>query len=292
MKFLRYLAAAALAACFFVPSAAQAQTNNRGLGNNGYGIFGDGSNHNGIYNGTSMNNNFRRNYSYSQSQIGNFVQGAYTGAYITPLGAYGLGANGTGGGGSLGPYMNILRYGSGGWGNGNYANGGRGNYRGGDGWNGGDWATNFKQAERQGEEELRAQQGLDANLANVDWSQSYKQAEFEGEKEARRRAGENPEPEFRDWATSYKDQEIQGEAKMEKDRMKSKQRAANLRQANALKALEGELAGSSASSKNVAPPSLASGLQSYHGALFPSQFKSMTHYYPSQGLPVSRIGGR
>ena len=39
-------------------------------------------------------------------------------------------------------------------------------------------------AERIGEEELRARQGLDNNNQSfVDWSLAYKQAEFEGEKE-------------------------------------------------------------------------------------------------------------
>jgi hypothetical protein len=287
MRFTGFLAAAALAGCCLVPAAAQAQTNNRGLGNNGYGIFGDGTNLNGVYNGTGSANTFRRNFAYNQNQIGNFTNSAYGGSYIAPLGAYGLSSNGTGTNSVISPYLNLLRPG-----------GAAINYYGlvrpqirQEAING-DWASSFKQAEKQGEDELRARQGLEANMSNVDWSQGFKQAEFEGEKEARRRAGENPEPEFRDWASSYKDQEIQGEAKTEKDRAKSKQRAANLRQARALKALEGELAGSSDSSKNVAPPSLASGLQSYHGPGYPSQFKSMTHYYPSQGQPISRIGSR
>ncbi len=287
MNLTRLLTAAALAACFsMLPSVSQAQVvNPNGMG--GYGIFGDGSNINGVYNGAASSFSSNRNYAYNRSQIGNFSQGAYNGSYIAPLGRYGLSANGTGTNGALSPYLNLLRPGNAAI---NYYGLVRQAQR--QEAINGDWATNFKQAERIGEEELRARQGLDVNMSNVDWSQGYKQAEIEGEKEARRRAGENPEPEFKDWATSYKDQEIQGEAKAEKSRAKSKQRAANLRQARELKALEGELAGSSDASKNAALPSLASGLQSYHGPGYPSQFKSMTHYYPSQGAPISRIGGR
>ena len=282
MNHTRLLTAAALAACFsMLPSVSQAQVvNPRGTG--GYGIFGDGTSINGVYNGTGSSFSSNRNYAYNRSQIGNFSQGAYNGSYIAPLGR-----NGTGTNGALSPYLNLLRPGNAAI---NYYGLVRPMQRQ-EGING-DWATNFKQAEKLGEEELRARQGLDTNQSNVDWSQGFKQAELEGEKEARRRAGENPEPEFRDWATSYKDQEIQGEAKADKDRAKSKQRAANLRQARELKALEGDLAGSSDTSKNAALPSLASGLQSYRGPLSSSQYKSMTHYYPSQGAPISRIGGR
>ncbi len=287
MKYLGYLAVA-LTGCCLLPGTVQAQTNNRGLGNAGYGIFGDGTNLNGIYNGTGAAGTFRRNYAYNQNQIGNF--GSYGGAYIAPLGAYGLGANGTGTNSVISPYLNLLRPGGLGLNGGFTGSGGRGGFYGG-GTNG-DWASSFREAERIGEEELRARQGFDGtNWTHVQWSLGYKQAEIEGEKEARRRAGENPEPEFRDWATSYKDQETQGAAKMEKDRSKSKQRAANLRQAKELAALEGELSGSS-DSKNVAPPSLAMGLQSYHGPGYPSQIRALTHYYPSNGQPISRIGGR
>jgi len=279
------MAAAALAGCMIAPSVVNAQGNRNRLGG-GYGIFGDGSNINGSYNG-SASGNFGRNYSYGQSQVGNFASQAYSGSNIQPLSRYGLGANGSGNS-VISPYLNLLRPG-----------GAAVNYYGvvrpmqrQEAING-DWATSYKQAEKQGEEELRARQGLENGYqALVDWAQQYKQAEFEGEKEARRRAGENPEPEFRDWATSYKDQEIGGEAKAEKDRAKSKQRAANLRQAQALKQLEGELTGGGDTNRVVAPPSLASGLQSYHGPGVPSQFKSMTHYYPSQGQPIGRLGGR
>lgn len=287
MNHSRIILAAALAGCMLVPSAARAQVNANRLGNSGYGIFGDGSNINGSYNG-SAHSNFNRNYAYNQSQIGNYATQAYSGSYIQPLGRFGVGANGTGGNSVISPYLNLLHSGNTAV---NYYGVVRPQIRQ-EGING-DWATNFKQAERIGEEELRARQGLDNNNQSyIDWSLGYKQAEIEGEKEARRRAGENPEPEFRDWATSYKDQELQGEAKAEKDRAKSKQRAASLRQAKALKELEGELAGSGDPNRAVAPPSLASGLQSYHGPGYPSQFKSMTHYYPSQGQPISRIGGR
>jgi hypothetical protein len=286
MNCSRIISAAALAGCILLPSAAHAQLNSNRLGNSGYGIFGDGSNINGSYNG-SASGNFNKNYSYNQSQIGNYATQAYSGSYIQPLSRYGLGANGSGNS-VISPYLNLLRPGNTAV---NYYGIVRPQVR--QEAVNGDWATNFKQAERVGEEELRARQGLENNYqAFVDWSQAYKQAEFEGEKEARRRAGENPEPEFRDWATSYKDQELQGEAKVEKDRAKSKQRAANLRQAKELKELEGELAGNADPGRGVAQPSLASGLQSYHGPGYASQFKSMTHYYPSQGQPISRIGGR
>jgi hypothetical protein len=276
MKYSRLIAAAALAGCMLLPSAVQAQTNpnpNGGLGNGGYGIFGNGSNMAGVYSGAANNSYFGRNYNYNPSQIGNFVQSAYTGSYIQPLGLYGLGANGSGS--NLSPYLNLLRPGNAAV---NYYSGVRpqahqNNVN-------GDWATNYKYAERMGEEQLRALQGYDNNnYNNVDWALGYKEAMFEGEKEARRRAGENPEPEYRDWATSYKDQELAGEAKMDRDRSKSRQRAANLRQAKELKELEGEL--SADPNKQVSPPSLASGLQSYHGPGYPSQFKSYTHYYPN-----------
>lgn len=64
--------------------------------------------------------------------------------------------------------------------------------------------------------------------------------------------------------------------------MKSKQRAANLRQAKELKELEADLSagGPADQSKYVAPPSLAAGLQTYHGKGTASQFRSATHYYP------------
>ncbi len=287
MNYTRLLTAAALVSCIVLPSAARAQSQYNPIGG-GYGIFGTGSNLAGVYTGPNTSN-FGRNYNYTPSQIGNFVQAAYTGSNVQPLGLFGLGANGAGGNSSiLSPYLNLLRPGSAAV---NYYSGVRPALR--QNAINGDWATNFKQAEKIGEEELRARQGLENALVNVDWSQGYKQAEQEGEKEARRRAGENPEPEFRDWATSYKDQEIQGEAKAEKDRMKSKQRAANLRQAKELKELEAELSagGPADQSKVIAPPSLAAGLQSYHGPGYASQFRSMTHFYPSQGLPIGRIGG-
>lgn len=247
MNFIRLMAAAALVSCIVLPSAARAQVRTNTAFGGGYGIFGGGSNLAGVYTGVPSTG-FQRNYSYTQSQVGNFTQSAYTGSNIQPLGLYGLGANGAGGNSSiLSPYLNLLRPGSAAL---NYYSGVRPALR--QNAINGDWATNFKQAERIGEEELRAQQGLDNPLNLVDWSKGYKEAEFEGEKEARRRAGENPEPEFRDWAVSYKDQELQGEAKAERDRMKSKQRAANLRQAKELKELEAELsAGSPADQSKV-----------------------------------------
>lgn len=285
MSSIRIIAAAALVGCVIAPPIANAQVNANRLGNSGYGIFGDGSSINGSYSGGAQGG-FNRNYAYNQSQIGNYATQAYSGSYIQPLSRYGIGANGSGNS-VISPYLNLLRPGNSAV---NYYGIVRPQIR--QEAINGDWATSFKQAERQGEEELRARQGLENNYqALVDWSQAYKQAELEGEKEARRRAGENPEPEFKDWATSYKDQEIQGEAKAEKDRARSKQRAANVRQAKALKELEGELAGSDPN-RAVAPPSLASGLQSYHGPGTASQFKSMTHYYPTQGQPIGRIGGR
>jgi hypothetical protein len=289
MKYSPLLAAAALSSCFSLPVAAQAQLIGRGNGNSGYGIFGDGTSLNGVYNGTGYANQFNRNFAYNQNQIGNFAQQTYSGSYVQPLGRFGLGPNGSAGQGNsaLSPYLSLLKTGNAAV---NYYGLVRPQMR--QGGVNGDWATNYKQAEKQGEEELRAQQGLDPNLSQVDWSQGYKQAEFEGEREARRRAGENPEPEFRDWATSYKDQEIQGEAKAEKDRLKSKQRAANLRQARALKELEGDLSGTATDvGKYVAPPTLAMGLQNSRGPLNASQFKSMRHFFPSQGLPISRIAG-
>jgi hypothetical protein len=266
------------------PSIASAQVNANRLGNSGYGIFGDGSNINGSYNGSAQGN-FGRNYSYNQSQVGNYASQAYSGSYIQPLSRYGLGANGSGGNSVISPYLNLLRPGSTAV---NYYGIVRPQVR--QEAINGDWATNFRQAEKLGEIELRARQGLETDL--VDWAFGHQQAFKEGEKEARRKAGENPEPEFGNWSSSYKDQEIAGEAKAEKDRARSKQRAANLRQAQALKELEGELAGGGDPNRNVAPPSLASGLQAYRGPGTASQFKSMTHYYPTQGQPVGRIGGR
>ena len=174
-----------MASFLLLPSAAhlQSQSSNRGLANGGYGIFGDGSNINGSYNGGSYANSFNRNYAYNPSQVGNYAQQAYSGSYIQPLGRYGIGANG--GGSNLSPYLNLLRPGNTAV---NYYGLVRPQLRQ-EGING-DWATNFKQAEKLGEDELRARQGLDPNQSNIDWSQGYKQAEIEGEKEARRRRRE------------------------------------------------------------------------------------------------------
>src|SRR5258708_32737999 len=108
MNYTRFLSAAVIASCIVLPSAAQAQSlQSKGLGNGGYGIFGDGSNINGSYNGSASGNGFGRNYAYSQSQVGNFAQQAYSGSYVQPLGRYGLGANGSGS--NLSPYLNLLR---------------------------------------------------------------------------------------------------------------------------------------------------------------------------------------
>jgi hypothetical protein len=283
MNYSRIRAAAALASCILLPSIVQAQNANGGLGNSGYGIFGNGNNLAGIYSGSANNNNFSRNFTYNPSQIGNYTQGAYTGSYVQPLGLYGLGANGNGN--NLNLNLNLGRFGS----------GSINSYAGLRQFNqnsvNGDWATNYKQAERLGEEHERTLLGNgDDNFQNlIPWALGYKEAMFEGEKKARIRAGEEGEPEFRDWATSYKDQELKGEATAEKDRSKSKQRAATLRQARELKDLEAEL--SADPNKQVAQPSLALGLQGYHGPGYPSQIKSYTHFYPN-GTGNSFSGNR
>ena len=272
MNFSRIRAAAALASCILLPSIVQAQNANGGLGNSGYGIFGNGNNLAGIYSGAANNNNFNRNYNYNPSQIGNFTQGAYTGSYVQPLGLFGVGANGSNNNSSLN--LNLGRYGNGTI----NLNVGLRNFN--QNVTTGNWATNYKQAERLGEERERTLLGNDdGNQDLIPWALGYKEAMFEGEKKARIRAGEEGEPEFRDWATSYKDQELKGEATAERDKSKSKQRAATVRQARELKDLEAEL--SADPNKQVAQPSLASGLQGYHGPGYPSQIKSYTHFYPN-----------
>ena len=55
-----------------------------------------------------------------------------------------------------------------------------------------------------------------------------------------------------------------------------------------LKDLEAELLADP--NKQVSPPSLASGLQSYHGPGLASQFKSYTHYYPQGNAAANRFG--
>jgi hypothetical protein len=277
------IAAAALASCLAVPGLSQAQS--RGLtsfGNTGYGIFGgDGSGLSGQYNG-GYTASFGRNYAYSTDQYSNLANVANQGGNVQTLSRYGLGTSTYGN--TLSPYLNLLR-GGGSSAAVNYYGIVRPQIE-----SQRDWATAYKQAERQGENELRARQGLD-NLTEQfqEWATQYKQAELEGEKQARIRNGEPGEAEYKDWASTYKDQEIKGEAKAEKDRSRSRQRAANLRQAQAMKELEAELTAST--SGPSVTPGLDSGLTQYQPPGTASQFRSMQHYYPTQGAPVSRIGG-
>jgi hypothetical protein len=276
MNRIPLLAAAAFAVWLCFPGQSQAQS--RGLGNGGTGMFGgDGSGLGGLYNSSAYGN--RRNYTFAQDPYAGAANQTSNSSYVQTLGNYGLGSSSFGT--TLSPYLNLLR--SGGV-VGNYV----GNVRPQLNQQAQNWATQYKLAERQGEEEMRSRQGVGQQEVR-DWASGYKLAEREGEKEARIRAGEEGEPEYKDWATSYKDQEIKGEAKAEKDRSRSKQRAANLEQAKALKELDAEL--SASADRSVLSPSLGSGLSTYHGPGYGSQFRTYTHFYPTQGGPVGRIGG-
>ena len=282
MKHQGLVAAIAFAGFLAAPGLSQAQSRNlSSFGNTGYGIFGgETTGLSGQYNG-GFASPFGRNFAYSTDQYANQANVANAGGFIQTLSKYGLGTSTYGT--TLSPYLNLIR---GGGGNAaiNYFGIVRPQIQ-----EQRDWASAYKQAERQGEEAQRLRQGLEnANEQLRDWAVAFKQAEREGEKQARVRLGEPPDTDYREWASSYKDQELKGEAKAEKDKYKSKQKAANLRQAQALKELEAELSASGPG--GTVTPSLAEGLDTFHFPGTPSQFRALQHYYPSQGGPVSRIG--
>lgn len=281
-KQLWLLTASTFALVLIVPGVSRAQMSYQASGNRGYGMFGQGSGLGGMYSGQYATQ-FSRGYVYNQDPNAGLAYQNSSGnsAYAGPLGKFGLGTGSYNN--TISPYLNLLRPGSAAV---NYY----GIVRPMQQQQAFDWGTSYKAAEKAREDELRASQGLDrGGMGNVDWSVGYRQAQIEGEKEARIRAGEPGDTEYRDWATSYRDLELRGETKADQNRSKSRQRAANLKQAQALRELDAEL--SAGGNAPFVQPQLASGLQSFQGPQVPAAHRNYTHFYPSQGGPVGRLGG-
>ena len=271
MRYSQFLMTAALAGCLGLPTAAHAQ--NGGASN--YGIFGGGTTGASAFGGS-------RSGGFGQSQGFGGQQQGFSGS---------LGRSPALGGGSssvISPYLNLLRPGDAAI---NYYALVRPQIRQ-DALNT-QYSTYQQQTDRtllEQQQRLRQQAAAEANLANIDLpTPTPTTPRSAPNAEARRPASDSTSAELRDWANSYKDQDSQSDLKSSNS-LQSRQRAASLRQAQELKALEAELAGSAAETSQNASNAASSSQpgQPYRAPVSGNQFRSPNHYFATQATAPSR----
>jgi hypothetical protein len=274
MKYSSLLVTAALAGSLGLPVAVQAQVSNGGSSN--YGIFGGGTN-----NGSGSG--FGRSSGFGPNQSSGFGQQSFGGSTAGGFGrsaAIGVGSSPT-----LSPYLNLLRPGSTAV---NYYSGVRPQIH--QDLVNTQNANSIQQTDRfLIDQQQRLRQTQDPNLANENSPlQGNRVAEPAVQTAQRRRVNDPADADFHDWASDFKGQTTQGDARTSMD---SRQRAANLRRAAELKALEKELEGNADSSTNPTPPAQTSGQQPNNVLINPNLLRPANHYYPTPGVTTSRVLG-
>jgi hypothetical protein len=268
MRYSQFLMTAALAGCLGLPAAAHAQYG----GGSNYGIFGGGTTGAGAFGGT-RSGGFGQSSGFGQQQ-------GFSGS---------LGRSPALGGGSssvISPYLNLLRPGDAAV---NYYALVRPQIRQ-DALNT-QYSTYQQQTDRtllEQQQRLRQQAAAEANLANIELPTPTNLRNAPNA-EGRRPAGDGTNAELRDWANRYRDLDGQSDSKSGGDSLQGRQRAASLRQARELKALEAELAGSADSSQNTSSAaSQSQPAQPYRAPMSGNQFRSPNHYFATQATAPSR----
>ena len=140
------------------------------------------------------------------------------------------------------------------------------------------------------QQRLHQQAAAEANLANIELPTPPNPRNAPNA-QGRRPASDSSSAEFRDWANRYRDLDGQSDSKSGGDSLQSRQRAASLRQARELKALEAELAGSAADTSQNASSAPQSQPAQPPAPQSSNQFRSPNHYFATQGSATSRPAG-
>lgn len=262
MNHSRLLMAAAFASFLGLPVAVNAQVTNGGSSN--YGIFGGGTSQGGSGFGGS---------SSGQQGFGNAAMGSFGRSSTTAIGSP-----------SISPYLNLTRPGNTAV---NYYALVRPQVRQ-DAINT-QVGTTIQQTDRL----LNSQQQAirqDPYAANNDLStnalpSNYRKPEPAAPAAQRRRGSDDADAGFNDWA-SGKDLGLTGEVRTAED---ARQRAAALRRAKELKALEDELSGNADSTTSATPPARTAAAQPTYPPGFAAPLKPANHYFPqATGTLVNR----
>jgi hypothetical protein len=267
MKYSRLLATASLAGCFSLPAIAQAQSSFGGSSN--YGIFGGGT-MDGAYGGGAFGNSFGRGTGFGQRGFG----GGSSFGSMGRQGPLGIGM-GNGSGSTLSPYLNLLRPGNAAI---NYYALVRPQFR--QEAINTQYSTNFQQIDRLLSEH-RLLQETEATPPNVDLLPAPRKIAPESQSNARRQASDTADTELREWANGYGEPNSPNDAKSIKDSTQRRRRTVTARQAQELKALEDELAGSSSSSRDVGQTSQSPSSQPNTMPASTGSGRNPNHYFPT-----------
>jgi len=278
MKHSRLLVAAALASSLGLPVGASAQVNNGGLaGSSNYGIFGGGTSQNGGFSGSSQGGGFSGSR-FGQQGLGSPTAGTF-GRSTSPLGSP-----------TVSPYLNLLQPGTSPAVS--YYALVRPQVR--QDTINSQVGTSIQQTDRiLNTQQQIARPAFDPYAANTELAtnalpQNNRKAEDAAPAAPRRRASDDVGAGFNDWASGSRDSGFTADVRTPED---AKQRAAAIRRARELKALEDELSGNSDSGANTTQPARTGAAQPTAPLGAVNQARPANHYFPQPtGTLATRTG--